>query len=980
MEIFDVETCRRTLADHYKRTATVPTSVWSKKSPVDIHQIYTRLSWVKEDQTPAGSLQSELAQYTDVFTTIKKGVVPKRILVQGQTGIGKSTFVKKLAVDWAELDDEKTGGKQRRLEDEETSQCESLSSGGHEETSSGSDKNTNTNQNDALRKFEILLVINLREVSKYQKLRDIVSHSHIFPEEESALREGLLSYITKNQEKVLLVFDGYDEYRFGRNSEVYEIFRGRKLRHCCVLITTRISKADELREFKDVHAEITGFSEKDREAFMRRILGGKEEAQELILLLLRKKLTDLARVPLLLLFFCTLWKKGKSKQFPETKTKLYLAIVQYVLDHSIGKSSPARFDKVEDHKEILAEIGKVALECLLKGDHIFEYDQLSGAILGEESLLIGLLQVAEYSENLRPAGMVSFLHKSIQEFLAALYITYRCVPEGNLGEIELRAHTLWDCMVMENVFLFVCSLSEDGAVRVSQHLTSVRISDPTLDLSKAIPDIENETDVIRIPLDITRKHERFSALVIDSFREVHSKAEFVRRCFDCTGGFILASRALNESAAKVSDLTKLSHSGVFIFDRFSISDLYQWLIFLDCLHLPLRMTESSEVFLVEDFLRRFYDVQCYHGPNYFTSILSFRDGQFQFYIIDLELGHDDHVRLFTETTSISVTRHSASLRSEQLCLKYLRSLYCEKRLSAQTMKDLGAMIRICKHLDSVGVVNSDESICDLLDQIPNPSTCSLNIGWKRVMPCIQTSEGAENLARLLSRFDKIINLNLGLSNCCTVAVDKLVTSIAGHITLEGLSLCGIHLTPTASAAFGGTLSEMSSLRSLCLKGKHESRLQAKDMDTLFGRINKPIPVEEFSFQCFSSRGCLAPLTKSLRFFPNLRSLCLKELNMDESDLSGLKESFRFIPNLDYLDLSGNPLGNFSTSILPLVAFLPGRITYLYLHKTGTSQESIREAFQQEPLPLQVEYNEKRVDVITTSLFQENKHFLSIFYS
>ena len=77
----------------------MPTSVWCKKSVVDIHQIYTRLSWVKEEQTPAGTTQSELKHYSDLFTANKEGDIPKRILVQGQTGIGKSTFVKKLLVD-----------------------------------------------------------------------------------------------------------------------------------------------------------------------------------------------------------------------------------------------------------------------------------------------------------------------------------------------------------------------------------------------------------------------------------------------------------------------------------------------------------------------------------------------------------------------------------------------------------------------------------------------------------------------------------------------------------------------------------------------------------------------------------------------------------------------------------------------------------------------------------------------------------------
>ena len=359
--------------------------------------------------------------------------------MQGQTGIGKSTFVKKLAVDWAELDDATTGDKQK----------------------------------DILKTFDLLVVVNLKEVSKCKSLKDVISRSSIFALEEKHLTDSLLNYITNNQDKVLLVFDGYDEYRCGSDSEIYQIFRGSALRNCCVLITSRISKADELREFKDMHAEITGFSEEDREAFMSRMLGGRKEAKELNFYLRRQKLNDLAKVPLLLLFFCTLWKNGKSKSLPESKTKLYLAMVQYVLHHNQArqKDSPARFGKVHDFQEVLAEIGKVAFECLLKDDHVFEYDQLSAAFLCDESLIIGLLQVTEYSENLRPAGMVSFVHKSIQEFLAAWFISYRCVPEGNLAGVEQHTRSLKDSKAWENVFQFVCGLSDDGAVKVFQHLT-----------------------------------------------------------------------------------------------------------------------------------------------------------------------------------------------------------------------------------------------------------------------------------------------------------------------------------------------------------------------------------------------------------------------------------------------------------------------------------------------------------------------------
>ncbi|KAJ7356126.1 Nlrc4p [Desmophyllum pertusum] len=344
------------------------------------------------------------------------------------------------------------------------------------------------NRENALKKFELVICVNLKEVSKCQSLRDVISHCNIFPEEEEALTEGLLK-------KVLLLFDGYDEYCCGSNSEIYEIFRGEKLRNCCVLITTGISQGDELREFKDVLVEITGFSREEREAFISRMLGSETEAKELRRHLSQENLEDLASVPEA--FSCSLFK-------------------------------------VQDVKEILSEIGKVALECLLKDDHVFEYDQLSAAILCKESLITGLLQVIKYTENLRPAVMVSFIHKSIQEFLAAWYITYRCVPEGNLGGIEEHAPTLEDCIALENVFQFICGLSDDGAVKVLEHLMSVRISDPSLDLLKIIPDEENETD---LPCcDVTDKRKKFSDLVYNCFQEVYSKAELLSHCFRCTGG------------------------------------------------------------------------------------------------------------------------------------------------------------------------------------------------------------------------------------------------------------------------------------------------------------------------------------------------------------------------------------------------------------------------------------------------------------
>ena len=870
----------------------MPTSVWSKTSPVDIHQIYTRLSWVKEEQTPAGSSRSELKHYTDVFTADKNGVVPKRILVQGQTGIGKSTFVKKLGMDWAELDGATTGDQ----------------------------------QNDILKKFELLVVVNLKEVSKCQSLKDVISRSSIFARRDKHLTDSLLNYIRNNEDKVLLVFDGYDEYRCGSNSEIYEVFRGNELRNCCVLITTRITKADELRAFKDMHAEITGFSETDRKAFMSTMLGGEAEAGELNLHLYLQNLEDLAKVRLLLLFFCTLWKKGKSKSFPESKTKLYLGMVQYVLDYNQGKDCPARFGKVNDFEDVLGEIGKLALECLLKDDHVFDYDQLPTAVLCDESRIIGLLQVTEYAENLRPAGMVSFIHKSIQEFLAAWFLTYRCVPEGNLGGIEQHARTFDDCEALENVFQFVCGLSDKGAVKVFQHLASVRISDPTLDLSKTIPDVENEIDVSLC--EVTDRQARFINLVYHSFLEVQSKATLVRNWLDSTAGIILityVSWQFPQHIPKMTLLHEAESCKAIIFCRHFehillrnvraiLSRLYDVLEFFGCLHVPLRITESSAALLTGDFLRQFKTVGC--EKCLFDCILCFHNGKAQFYITDLELRCDDHVRLFTESSAISTPSRSTNLCSKQSCLKFLRSLGCFEIVIAQAFKDLGAVFKNCKHLKTIEFQRCGNALCELLDHIPNSSTCSLTIDCVR-LPSVSrspdpvyslTSVVAEKLAGVLPRFN-ITALHLNLHYCCAAAVNKLVCSIT-HKTVQELALRHVSLTPPAAAALGRSLPKMSSLKILDLIGVNGSILQVVEMGALFGGINETFSaLERLTLSNFNARGSLASLTKHVHFFPKLTCLELSSLNMDERDLHGLLESLRSIANLKALVLYDNPLGS-----------------------------------------------------------------------
>ncbi|KAL9979403.1 hypothetical protein ACROYT_G017062 [Oculina patagonica] len=230
-------------------------------------------------------------------------------------------------------------------------------------------------------------------------------------------------------------------------------------------------------------------------------------------------------------------------------------------------------------------------------------------------------------------------------------------------------------------------------------------------------------------------------------------------------------------------------------------------------------------------------------------------------------------------------------------------------------------------------------------------------GFNKTLPLYSLTLSGFSVRGCLAPFTKILyffpNLRLlnleklnmdendlcGLLNalCSTAEVNTMASFTLK--SLERLNLDGITLTPAVAAALCRSLPEILSLEVLVLTGVDERFLKAEEMEALFGGFNKTLPLSELTFSGFSVRGCLAPLTKSLQFFPNLRKLNLKKLDMDEHDLAGLLESFQFIPDLLTLNLSGNSLGHAVRSIVPHVSNLP-KLKYLWIDQTRHSEEDL----------------------------------------
>ena len=175
---------------------------------------------------------------------------------------------------------------------------------------------------------------------------------------------------------------------------------------------------------------------------------------------------------------------------------------------------------------------------------------------------------------------------------------------------------------------------------------------------------------------------------------------------------------------------------------------------------------------------------------------------------------DLHARLITDNV---VHSHAAYSSLRQTCLKYLKTLNCFKTDDSMEFP----FIEECKdllfplHDDPFKRMKrsfSDKALCPFLEQVPNPSSCTLSIER-----CDLTSKGAVKLASLLPMFENVTNLDLSLAVCSAKSVTRLVSAIK-HKNLVALILSEIHLTSAVVDALGQSLPELSTLRTLRISG------------------------------------------------------------------------------------------------------------------------------------------------------------------
>ena len=354
---------------------------WCEGFRFNLDNIFTRLKFVSR-RKERGVKTDDSVDMFEIFQPHKECSQPRRVLIEGQPGMGKTTYCHKIALNWA-----KEGKNGKSFPD-----------------------------------VLLMLLLKCKDINcgLWEAIDDQLLPRGISKEE----KERVFTSIQDQQSKVLLVLDGLDELPSSQLSTYKEIIQGRVLPESYLVVTARHKAGLTVPECCHTLLEVEGFTKTDAEDFIQRYFRGhKEDLAEKLLDKLDsdETLQDLTANPLNAALLCLLWEDFQGK-LPESRTVLYLEIVECVLRRYRLKRKLPETDQdlIALYKHELKQLGRIAMEGLHNDSMYFD----QGAFQGFSSDLksgLGFLSVEVGQSKRRPGQSYGFLHKTFQELFTAHY-------------------------------------------------------------------------------------------------------------------------------------------------------------------------------------------------------------------------------------------------------------------------------------------------------------------------------------------------------------------------------------------------------------------------------------------------------------------------------------------------------------------------------------------------------------------------------
>ncbi|XP_055767649.1 NACHT, LRR and PYD domains-containing protein 3-like [Salvelinus fontinalis] len=408
--------CQRELKSNLKKKfQCVFEGIAKQGNPTLLNKIYTEL-YITEGGTGEVNNEHELRQ---IETTTRKQARPetaikcndifkpltgqdkliRTVLTKGVAGIGKTVSVQKFILDWAE-------GK--------------------------------ANQD-----VQFVFSFPFRELN----LMNEDKHTFIELLNHFSMETKQSRISNYDKYKVLFIFDGLDECRlpldFQKNKiccDVTEstsvdvlltnLIKGNLLPSALLWITSRPAAANKIPSgCVDQVTEVRGFNDPQKEEYFRKRFSDEDLASRIIShIKTSRSLHIMCHIPVFCWISATVLEhmlKHKREEMPKTLTEMYTHLVEFHTKQKNEKYVGKEETGPHWNKDSILSLGKLAFQQLVNGNLIFYEDALkvAGIDVSEASVYSGLCtQIFKEECVLYQDKVYCFVHLSIQEFLAAVYV------------------------------------------------------------------------------------------------------------------------------------------------------------------------------------------------------------------------------------------------------------------------------------------------------------------------------------------------------------------------------------------------------------------------------------------------------------------------------------------------------------------------------------------------------------------------------
>ena len=759
------------------------------------------------------------------------------------SGIGKTVFTKKAAFDWSQQRYQETIGA-----------------------------------------FELVLLIRLRDVCNLHDVPSIFKASQLLANDGKISVDDLYDYVLNHQEKVLLILDGYDKYSAGEQSPVDEIWKRNQLSDCCVIITSRQMTTGKLGEPSDAQFEINGFDDKRQKKFARRFLKDADDVRKFRDYLREQDLKDLAEIPLLLLILCLLWKEKDRKELPKKRVEIFNQFVKTLFHHMHGKQSAKSVFNIEDYSEELYALGRLAFEALINDCLYFPRSELPNYDLIERLIEVGLFQVLNMS-SLNPEKGVYFIHKSLQEYLAASFLKEELIlSKKNESTNSLsKVDSVEKIFKMNEVLKFAGELSEEAACEIVIHLMKMAANEEQL--TKYTFDSEAPSEE-----DFSEDQRNFLTLCTQLF--FYCSAETKRNLFPTflssfRGVLLIEADQLNDLVKEKLVKTTVNVNYVFFnaYKEYTEQDYRNLTILSEQLNafiVSCSGEKKASEFLSNFTWRRVVEFFLKKEENnthlYFTQISNDRSGFRD--IIKALISKQE-----TTTKKTNMNGDESSEESSSSCCSKRHGLSRVRRIEAGDVNrsDVEQLIEIMPFITAPhgievagehGEVYDAESLLRSIQtthKLKTLTLCRINV---------TSSPAVEFIDSLFKKAPNLEWLNMSFNRLLGAGVDSLIKHLSCAPHLEYLFLEGVKMTPQQVMDLSSAIKQHRNITEL-LSSYHVSFPILSQFVSLF-----------FVYSLFLLSSCLSPFSFLCHFYTRQNTRFTFE-NKSQT-LADSKYHFKFI--------------------------------------------------------------------------------------